>query len=61
MKQMFIKSIIISLFCLATAACSSNEGNTHEAETEAAEAAETPAAENAAEDEMETIDSVQNQ
>ena len=60
MKQFFFKFLIISSVCLATAACSS-KGNTHEAETEAAETAETPAAEEAAENEMETIDSVSNQ
>ena len=61
MKQLVLKWIVVSLFCLATAACSSDKGNTHEAETEAAEAAETPAAEKAAENEAETIDSVSNQ
>jgi len=61
MKQLILKSIVISLFCWANVACSTDKGNTHEAETEAAEAAETPAAEEAAENEVETIDSVSNQ
>jgi len=45
----------------ATISCSADKGNTHEAETEAAEAAETPVAEEAAENEVETIDSLQNE
>lgn len=61
MKRLFSSLIVLSLLSFATISCSADKGNTHEAETEAAEAAETPAAEEAAENEVETIDSLQNE
>ena len=61
MKKLFSNLIILGFLGYATISCSADKGNTHEAETEAAEAAETPAAEEAAENEVETIDSLQKE
>ena len=61
MKKSFSKLIVLGLLGFATFSCSADKGNTHEAETEAAEASETPAGKEAAENEMETIDSLQKE
>lgn len=61
MQKLFLILFLAGLFSFAATSCGSDSGKAHQAETEAAEAAETPASEEAAEEEMETIDSVSNQ